>query len=86
MKHLFLCLLFFPCLPVFTQSVDGKKSGVQIIASGGKTADSLFIHLLGNADAKVIFIPTAASSLRSDAGTIWNPDEEKNKTESYRIC
>lgn len=69
-------------IPLAAQST-ANKTGIQIITSGGKAADSLFISLLGGPEAKVIFIPTAASSLRSDEGTIWNPDEEQNK-EAYK--
>ncbi len=77
--------LFFAGLVVcfynlaIAQSEINQKSGIQIVTSGGKDAEQRFIELLGGADAKVIFIPTPASALRSDSGIIWNPDEEKNK-------
>lgn len=58
-----------------------QNTGTIIITSGGKTADSLFIEMLGGPDAKVVFIPTAASSLRSDGGVIWNPDQQENRAE-----
>ncbi|MBT1696712.1 Type 1 glutamine amidotransferase-like domain-containing protein [Fulvivirgaceae bacterium PWU4] len=61
-----------------------ENSGTLIITSGGKTADSLFIKMLGGPDASVIFIPTPASSLRSDSGVIWNPDQEENRMEFRR--
>ena len=52
-----------------------------IATSGGPAADRLFAGL-APADAEVVYIPTAASSLRSDKGTIWTPGEEKNR-EAY---
>ncbi len=37
--------------------------------------------MINDPNAKVVFIPTAASSLRSQNKTIWNPDKEENKNE-----
>lgn len=81
MRILLACLLFTLSRPIAAQLVN--QAGIQIITSGGKIADSLFVSLIGGSDANVLFIPTAASSLRSDVGTIWNPDEERNK-EAFR--
>jgi cyanophycinase len=83
MKYLFSFCLLICCSELFAQAHHNNK-GIQIITSGGKAADSIFIQLLGDANANVLFIPTAASLLRSDSGTIWNPDEETNKTEFRR--
>ncbi|MES1182021.1 MAG: Type 1 glutamine amidotransferase-like domain-containing protein, partial [Flavobacterium sp.] len=77
---LLFCFLYL-CYPLFAQPIGRNNNGIEIITSGGKVADSLFIQLLGNSKAKLIFIPTAASSLRSETGTIWNPDEVINKKE-----
>ena len=74
---LLLCLSHFS----IAQQAPHPTTGVQIITSGGKAAEKLFIDLLGGPDVKVVFIPTAASSLRSESGVIWNPDEETNKKE-----
>jgi len=79
MRTTVIGFLFIFCNPLAAQFNANKAKGAEIITSGGKAADSLFISLLGGSAAKVVFIPTAASSLRSDSGTIWNPDEEKNK-------
>jgi len=79
MRIIVISFLFTFCNPLAAQFNANKTRGAEIITSGGRAADSLFISLLGGPDAKVVFIPTAASSLRSDSGTIWNPDEEKNK-------
>lgn len=79
MRIIIISFLFTFYNQLAAQLNANKTKGVEIITSGGKAADSLFIRLIGGSDAKVVFIPTAASSLRSDSGTIWNPDEEKNK-------
>jgi len=81
MKVVLIYFLFNLYNPLLAQLASKKHNGIEIITSGGKTADSLFINLVADSNAKVVFIPTAASSLRSDLGTIWNPDEEKNKKE-----
>jgi cyanophycinase len=84
MKALLFSFLLYLYSPLFAQSdSNNNNKGIEIITSGGKAADSLFIRLLNDTRAKVIFIPTAASSLRSDSGTIWNPDKEPNK-EKFR--
>jgi cyanophycinase len=56
-----------------------QNSGTLLITSGGQTADDLFIKLVNDPEAKVIYIPTAASSLRSQNLTIWDPGSEENK-------
>ncbi|PYT01977.1 MAG: hypothetical protein DMF63_03845 [Acidobacteria bacterium] len=58
-----------------------QPSGVQIVTSGGQMSEDLFIKLIGGPDAKVVFIPTAASALRSQNKVIWDPDKEENKNE-----
>lgn len=57
-----------------------SAQGKLIVTSGGNTAEALFRKLAGP-DARVVFIPTAASSLRSDSGVIWNPDEREHRAE-----
>lgn len=61
------------------QSLVDQNSGVQIITSGGLISEELFIKLVGDPKAKVVFIPTPASTLRSQNKIIWNPDKEENK-------
>jgi cyanophycinase len=80
-KLIIFWLLFDLCNILLAQTNTSNMQGIQIITSGGKAADSLFIALLGGPEANVVFIPTAASSLKSDSGVIWNPDEETNKNE-----
>jgi len=71
-RALLLILLLFG--PIVAQT-----SGTLIITSGGSTADELFTKAVGDRKAKVVFIPTAASSLRSQKLTIWEPGTEPNK-------
>ncbi|HOX81498.1 MAG TPA: Type 1 glutamine amidotransferase-like domain-containing protein [Chryseolinea sp.] len=77
-----ICVLLTFSYPLAAQLNSSNAKGIQIITSGGKAADSLFNSLLCGRDAIVILIPTAASNLRSNAGTIWNPDEYQYK-EAY---
>jgi cyanophycinase len=79
MRILVFSLVIYFGYPLQAQ-ISPKSRAVQIITSGGKTADSLFTSIIGH-DARLIFIPSAASSLRSDEGTIWNPGEEVNKNQ-----
>jgi cyanophycinase len=46
-----------------------------VIASGGREAVERFVQAAGGPGASIVFIPTAASSLKSDSGVIWNPDD-----------
>ena len=84
MRIVIICFLLTVCNPLAAQHSITSRNGVQIITSGGKAADSVFIDLVGDPNAQVVFIPTAASLLRlpnDSSGVIWNPDEEKNKKE-----
>ncbi len=54
--------------------------GKLIVTSGGNAADTFFSRIVGP-DAGVVFIPTAASSLRSDSGIIWDPDQREHRAE-----
>jgi len=54
-------------LGLFAAPLPGQ--GKLIVTSGGEAADALFRKLVGP-DARVVFVPTAASSLRSDSGVI----------------
>ena len=63
----------------FFGAIGAQTSGTQIVTSSGKEADELFTKAVGDPRAKVVFIPTAASSLRSQNLTIWEPGTEENK-------
>lgn len=80
-KFLFISLFFCLCNVAIAQSVINQNSGIQIVTSGGQVSEELFIKLLNDPNAKVVFIPTAASELRSQNKIIWNPDKEENKNE-----
>ena len=54
--------------------------GKLIVTSGGGAADALFRKLIGP-DPRVVLIPTAASSLRSESGVIWDPDKLERRAE-----
>jgi cyanophycinase len=80
-KLLLTILLFCLCSTAVAQSAIDQRSGIQIITSGGQVSEELFIKLVGDPRAKVVFIPTPASSLRSQNKIIWNPDKDENKNE-----
>lgn len=81
-KILFLSLFLCFCSAAIAQSAANQNSGIQIITSGVRISEELFIKLVGDPNAKVVFIPTAASLLRSDEHKlIWDPDKEENKIE-----
>ena len=56
-----------------------RPAGAYLVTSGGDRIDEDFRRLLDAQARKLVFIPTAASSLRSKYGTIWNPDLEENR-------
>ena len=56
-----------------------NTDGAYLVTSGGDRIDEHFRRLLEAHARNLIFIPTAASSLRSKYGTIWNPDLEENR-------
>jgi cyanophycinase len=80
-KLLFIGLLFCVSNVLMAQTVVNRNPGIQIITSGGSISEELFVKLIDDPGAKVVFIPTAASSLRSQNKVIWNPDKEENKNE-----
>src|SRR5690242_14076780 len=66
------------CLMVhsaFGQCNAGPRNGTLVMASGGREAVERFVQLAGGPGARIVFIPTAASSLKSNSGVIWNPDD-----------
>lgn len=56
-----------------------KPPGAYLVTSGGDRIDERFRKILEAHSRRLVFIPTAASSLRSKYGTIWNPDLEENR-------
>ena len=64
----------------FGQCNASRLAGTLVIASGGREAVERFVQLAGGPGASIVFIPTAASSLKSDSGVIWNPDDAGSVT------
>ena len=56
-----------------------KPAGAYLVTSGGDRIDEHFRRMLEPRSRRLVFMPTAASSLRSRYGTIWNPDVEENR-------
>ncbi len=56
-----------------------KPEGAYLVTSGGDRIDEHFRGMLEPRSRRLVFIPTAASSLRSKYGTIWNPDLDENR-------
>ena len=65
---------------LYVQTPGGAKpQGAYLVTSGGDRIDEHFRRLLDGHARRLVFVPTAASSLRSKYGTIWNPDLEENR-------
>jgi hypothetical protein len=56
-------LLAAPVL--FAQPAAGQRAGTLVVTSGGRDADKRFVQLAGSRDANIVYLPAAASSLRS---------------------
>jgi cyanophycinase len=70
--------------PAFSQcSLDGRQRRL-VVTSGGREAIERFVQLAGGASANIVFIPTAASSLKSDSGVIWDPDTTSENREIFQ--
>lgn len=82
-----LCLLFVS--PVTKAQVSSGPIKGTLILTGGdqETALKEFVNLAGGPDANVVYIPTAASSLRLPSGLIWewlNTDELPANTPEFK--
>jgi cyanophycinase len=64
--------------------VSSAGPGILLATSGGDAIDDRFRQILTAYSRKVVFIPTAASSLRSKYGTIWNPDRRDQRDRFVR--
>jgi len=67
-----------------TVSQSAARQGTYLVTSGGDSIEEQFRKLLGSPSRRLVFIPTAASALRSKYGTIWNPDREENRESFVR--
>lgn len=61
---------------LLAQVSGGPARGTLIVHGGGElgVAAERFVTLAGGHEASVVFIPTAASSVRTDSGVIYDPD------------
>ena len=75
MRALPLAIVWLMVQSAFGQCNASRLAGTLVIASGGREAVERFVQLAGGPGASIVFIPTAASSLKSDSGVIWNPDD-----------
>jgi cyanophycinase len=65
-----VCLLVSPV--ILAQTSGGPPKGTLILTGGDQeTALKEFVSLAGGPDANIVYIPTAASSLRLPSGLIW---------------
>ena len=72
-KLLFVTLLAIFCAAAITAQTSSSPSKGTLILTGGdqETGIKEFVSLAGGADANIVYIPTAASSLRLPSGLIW---------------
>lgn len=72
-KLLFVVLLTIFCAATTTaQTSSGPSNGTLILTGGDQeTGIKEFVALAGGPDANIVYIPTAASSLRLPSGIIW---------------
>ena len=78
MRALPLAIVWLMVQSAFGQCNASRLAGTLVIASGGREAVERFVQLAGGPGASIVFIPTAASSLKSDSGVIWNPDGSRS--------
>src|SRR6267378_5473116 len=72
------------CAQVSAQRSSGPAKGILIVDGGGTTAlvKDRFMSLAGGAKARIIVIPTGASSLRfGEKNTVLNPDWPRDRPE-----
>ena len=72
-RLLFVVLLATFCAATTTaQTSSGPSKGTLILTGGDQeTGVKEFVSLAGGTDANIVYIPTAASSLRLPSGIIW---------------
>lgn len=64
------------CLSLAVFGQCGSRTPAPLVASAsGSAGREAFVRLAGGKGAHVVFVPTAASELRSESGVIWNPDD-----------
>src|SRR6266849_4553196 len=71
-------------LPILAQRSSGPVQGILIVDGGGTTGavKDRFVSLAGGPKARIVVIPTGASSLRfGEKNTILNPDWPRERSE-----
>jgi cyanophycinase len=67
-----LLLMILGGATIMAQTSSGPAKGTLILTGGDQeTGTKEFVALAGGADANIVYIPTAASSLRLPSGLIW---------------
>ncbi len=83
-----ISILLFVCYPTRAHGSNGPAKGTLILTGGDQeTGLKEFVTLAGGPDANIVYIPTAASSLRLPSGLIWewlNTDELPANTPEFK--
>ena len=84
LRILVLAILFAFALPVIAQRSAGPPKGTLIVDGGGATdlVKNLFVERAGGSQARIVVIPTAASSIRfGEQKIILDPDWSRDRSE-----
>jgi cyanophycinase len=84
LRILVLAILFAFALPVIAQRSAGPLKGTLIVDGGGATdlVKNLFVERAGGSQARIVVIPTAASSIRfGEQKIILDPDWSRDRSE-----
>jgi cyanophycinase len=84
----FLLIAILSSITSETQKPAGRQGGTLVLTGGdlGKGVIERFVELAGGPDAKFVYIPTAASSLRLPSGFIYDPPDSNvpaNNTQAF---
>jgi len=84
----FLLIAILSSITWETQKAAGRQRGTLVLTGGdlGKGVIERFVELAGGPDAKFVYIPTAASSLRLPSAFIYDPPDSNvpaNNTQAF---
>jgi cyanophycinase len=84
----FLLIAILSSITWETQKPAGRQGGTLVLTGGdlGKGVIERFVELAGGPDARFVYIPTAASSLRLPSGFIYDPPDSNvpaNNTQAF---
>jgi cyanophycinase len=84
----FLLIAILSSITSETQKPAGRQGGTLVLTGGdlGKGVIERFVELAGGPDARFVYIPTAASSLRLPSGFIYDPPDSNvpaNNTQAF---